>query len=317
MALTRRTLLLAKIETTPGVDAVPVVSTDSIPITSFSITPNVALLDRNVFRDTLSPAIPIAGKRYMTVTFSVDIVGNGIQQDGATAPFLVRLLESSGMISTPTAETAALAGDGYFTITPTSTLFQYITIYAYLDGIVYKILGCQGTPKITLDANALGKVDFTFTGIFSSPTDVTMPTSPSLSTVVPPLIKSINLTMGTSFVPVLSSFDVDLANNINQRDDMNANTGIGSIEISGRKPTGSLNPDLMTAATYDVWGNFLNSTPQQITGQVGATAGNIMEVTIPSAIYNSIGIGDRDGIRSYDIKYTPTGKDNEVSIVLK
>lgn len=317
MSLTRRTLLLAKIEATYGVDAVPAVATDFIPITSITPDPNISTVTRELFRDSLSPVAPVAGKRYMTVTFSTDIVGNGLQQDGTTESFMVRLFEACKCLSTPTVESAAGAGDGSFLLTPASTTSKSLTLYLYVDGILYKILGARGTAKATLDANALGKLDFVFTGLFSSPTDSAIPTIPAVSAINPPLIKSVGLTMGGSYVPVLSSFEVDLANKVVQRDDMNAATGVSDIEITGRDPTGSLNPDLMLAAQYDVWSNFLAMTPQAITGSVGATAGNIFQLSIPAAVYDSVGIGDRDGVRIYDIKFTPTGSDDEIAITLK
>lgn len=409
MSLTRKTMLLAKIETTSGVDALPVVATDFIPITSITIDPNVSTITRELFRDSLSPVAPVPGKRYITVTFSTDIVGNGLQQDGATEPFMVRLFEACKCLSTATAESAVGAGDGKFLITPSSAVSKSLTLYVYIDGILYKVLGAKGTPKITIDANVLGKLDFTFTGLFASPSDTAMPSIPTVSLIIlssvaftgtgindmttsgtpvavasylvqidtagtpdtfewsddggttfttgvaitgsaqllnngvsvtfaattghtvgdnwtfsavsttinPPIIKSIGLTLGASYVPILSSFEVDLANKVIQRDDMNAATGVSNIEITGREPTGSLNPDLMLAAQYDVWTQFLAMTPQSIVGAVGSTAGNIFEISIPEAIYDSVGIGDRDGVRIYDIKFTPTGSDNEVALTLK
>jgi len=315
--LTRKTLLLAKTESVYGVDANPDPNQDAIEISDVNITPNIDKVERNLFRDTLSPLADIPAKKYTELTFSVELKGNGLQHDGTTVPRIVRLFEACGFQTTAHPESSAGAGDGYFELKPISSNFPSLTFYVYLDQVLYKVVGARGNVEIVLEANNIGKANFTFQGLFVQPVDASMPSATyEAPDLVPPLAKGVNLTMGSSFTPCLQAFSVNMNNQITQRDCLTAEEGVGDILITSRKPEGSLDPDMFLSSQYDVWSKFVNGTPEQISGTLGKTAGNRITVTIPKAVYSSIGIGDRDTVRIYDIGFTCIGQDDEVIIKL-
>ena len=311
--LTRRTLLLAKTESVYGQDAVPDPSLDAIEITDLSISPNIDVVDRNLFRDTLSAQASLPAKKYTELTFSIELKGNGSQQDGATIPRIIRLFEACGFSTTAVPETTAGAGDGYFELKPISQNFSSLTFYVYLDQVLYKVLGARGNVEIVLEANTIGKANFTFQGLFVQPVDAAMPTATyEAPTLAPPIVKGVNLTLGASFAPCIQAFNVNMNNSLVQRDCMKATEGVGDIIITERKVGGSLNPDMFLASEYDVWSKFTSGTPEQIAGTLGTQAGNRFSITIPQAQYNGIGIGDRDSIRIFDISFDAIGQDDEV-----
>jgi hypothetical protein len=312
----RKTALLAKLETTYGVDATPTTD-DVVEIFDFSITPNIDKVERNPYRPTLSPVAAIPGKRYTELSFYVELKGAGIDSTTGLAkqPKVVDLLQGCGFeltINNIDSNNDGTTDAVEYILKPTSTDFKSLTFYAYLDGVLYKVTGARGNAQIQMEANNIGKIQFTFTGLFETPVDAAFPTV-TIEEVIPPLIKNVNLTMG-GYAPILSSFEVNMNNDIVQRDDMNAAEGVGGIDIIGRNPSGSLNPDMMLAAEYDIWTQFESGTPQSIEATVGSEVGNKVSINIPQAVYNSIKIDERDSIRVYTTDFTCIGNDDEVQI---
>ena len=208
-----------------------------------------------------------------------------------------------------------------------------MTLYAYLDDTLYVVTGARGTCNFDMTANQIGKINFEFMGKFNTPTEVTsFPSVTYESTPTPALCKGAGLTMGGTFAdgsgntppaitggyaPILSKFTVDLANDLAQRDDLNDATGVGDFSILSRNTKGTVDPDAMKLSDYNIWQKFENGEEQAIGGHVGSTAGNIVELFVPRAVYNSIGIGARDGVRTYETGFTAVGNDDEVVVVLR
>jgi len=99
--------------------------------------------------------------------------------------------------------------------------------------------------------------------------------------------------------------------------DMAATDGFGEVQITGRDPTGSYDPESELVATEDPWADLIADTALALSiGAIGATAGNIIDVDMPAVSYRDISPGDRDGIRIYEIPFgaAEVTTDDEVSI---
>ncbi len=98
--LTRKSLVLAKVEVVPGTDAVPTALLDAIEVIDpeFSIDPNV--LEREISSSDLSPHEHIVGRKLASISFTTEAKGNGTEQAGlvtdAAEPKLARLLRGCG-----------------------------------------------------------------------------------------------------------------------------------------------------------------------------------------------------------------------------
>ena len=96
--LTRKALLLAKIESTPGQDANPTSLLDAVQVQNpvFAIDPNV--LERNIVTPDLSPQEHVIGRKLVNMTFEVEAKSNGTAQSGLLAdePKLARLMRGCG-----------------------------------------------------------------------------------------------------------------------------------------------------------------------------------------------------------------------------
>ena len=317
---TRKTAIFAKLEGTYGDDAFggvdPTDNTNMLEVFDVSVTPNVDKIDRNPFKASLSPEAAIPSKKYTELSFYTELKGYGVDVDSITKePRVARLLQSCGFELTVNEfddDSDGVTDRKEYLLKPTSSGFKSVTFYVYLDGVLYKIPGARGNVQIQMEANNIGKFNFTFTGLFVQPIDKAFP-SIETDEITPPLIKNVNLTMG-GYAPILSSFEVDMQNDVVQRDDMNASEGIGGVEIIGRNPNMSMNPDMMLAADYDIWSKFINNEDVLISGTVGSDIGNKVKVELPKVVYNSLGIGDRDSVRIYDVAGTCTSDDAEVQI---
>jgi hypothetical protein len=95
--LTKKALLLAKIETTLGVDASPATS-DCMEVADPDYRIDAQILERNYVADDLSPFANIVGRKQATITFTSELKGNGLQQSGnvADAPVMMRLMQACG-----------------------------------------------------------------------------------------------------------------------------------------------------------------------------------------------------------------------------
>jgi hypothetical protein len=109
--LTRRGLLLAKVESTYNVDASPDPLTDAVLVESPDFTADISVLERNFATFDLSPKAHSIGRKLAGMTFTTELRGNGKQNSGALAdaPIIGRLLRACGY--SETALTAAESSD--------------------------------------------------------------------------------------------------------------------------------------------------------------------------------------------------------------
>lgn len=98
--LTRKSLILAKVETTEGTDALPTQANDAILVSepNFEIDPNI--LERNNTKATLSPDSVVVGRKLASFSATVELKGNGSQNSGNVndRPQIGTLLRGCGYV---------------------------------------------------------------------------------------------------------------------------------------------------------------------------------------------------------------------------
>jgi len=76
--LIRKTAILAKLETTYGVDAIPTCVANALVVSNVSINPlNAEWIKRDVIREYLGASEELAGATYSECGFDVELVGAG------------------------------------------------------------------------------------------------------------------------------------------------------------------------------------------------------------------------------------------------
>lgn len=308
-------LVLAKAETTYGVDPTPTASANTIAVARSSVKygPKFQHLLRNILDGNHSKVSGFNVLPQVDFSFTVELRGN--RTDGTAADIskgasanaieINPLLLACDLAATYTAETSVGAKNGYVTYKPTTPSDQgaSVTFYFYSGGKLHKITGCKGTVKGNLTAGQFGTLEFNFTGLYNSVTDVAISgITPTWLDTKPPTFTAATSTVD-AFSPVFQKLDFDLGNKVERREDANSTNGVKGFLITDRDGKATIDPESETEATNPVWGDLYNATARTITAVVGTQTGNRIQITL-MGVSEAVSYGDRGGIRTSQISYS-------------
>jgi len=249
---------------------------------------------------------------------------------GAAAPFALagaHTLGASGAVVTATASGSYAAGDSWlfqlrapgYHYEPVSSGFESLTIYCYLDGLLHKMTGCRGTVSFSGEAGNYGTASFTFMGQYHPVVDEPMPEGAVYEETAPHQIELAGLTLDGYRYACAQSFSIDLGMTNVVRDCMNGLDGYDGIITTDRSVTGSVNPEAVLEADFNVWERFASGEIGKFYVCVGVDSANRVEFISNSVQYNSVAYGDRNNIRTYDVGMKFVGNtgdgDDELEIV--
>ena len=311
--LTRKTVLGAKTETTQGTP-VAITATDFILVEEVSLTPSFDLIERNFYRTSLDRIKSISGKRWVELTFKTELKGSGAAGTAYTP--LGALIQACGF-------TEAISAGVSVTYAPTSapasgSFFgpgKSCSIEVYMDSDKHIISGCIGSVKLSAEVGKIAMLEFTFKGVYAEPTDAA-PGTQTYNTLQPPVvINSTVSVMGTALI--LNKFEVDVANEVTERLSVAATTGLMGFMITGRKPVGSIDPELDTVSAFNFWNKLSANTEASSSIVITGGAGNIITATLPKTQLTAIPYGDRNGIRTVEagLQFNQNSGDDWLSLV--
>lgn len=318
----RKTVILAKLETTYGTDATPTGSADALLISNQSINPLVAQnVDRGTITGNLGSAEQLVGTNYVECSFDIDFAGSGT---ATTAPAWGKLLKACGF-----AETVQAASVDYLPISDISGVTNTsLTIYYYLDGQLYKLLGARGTFSIEMGVGERPVLRFRFIGRNGGLTAATNAT-PTLTAWKTPLVVtdantgdvtlgSLTYTTSTGVLSGGTSFTtrglrLDIGNNLVFQPLLGGETA----EIAQRDPTGSLSMDLSASQAVTAMTDVLANTTTGLGLTHGTTAGGIVVVHAPKVQRINPGIEDLNGnaMHTFGLRLLPSSGNDELRIV--
>jgi len=298
--LVKREAILLKVESTQGTDAVPVASTDALLVEDVSWSfAGARMVERNPVKSALGRMQSVYAGTMMECSFKAELKGSGA---AGTAPEIGQALRACGLGETIAASTSVA-------YEPVSTGHESATLYYYEDGSLYKLLGAYGNVNFNLGVGEIGYAEFTFTGHLEEYTDVSLPSGTYDSTVPPAIINASFSAL--SYAAAISSLSLDLGNEVVTPSSMSGADGYGDVLISDRDPAGSFDPQSELVATKDFVTEWQSGTAGPITtGSIGGTAGNIYNLTVPTAYYRELAPGDRDNARTLDIGFGASGDDS-------
>ncbi len=305
--LTKRTVILAKLETTYGADLTPTAAANAIMAFDPEITIVSDMKERYPANTDLSRFPELRGKTSFEIKFSTELKGSGTK---GTATRMSPLFQACGLDETVVSATSV-------TYAPVSTSLESCTIYAYIDGIIYKLLGCIGDLEIDLTAGEVGKLNWTFKALYVLPADGGIVT-PTFDTTVPLIVKGTTMTFG-SYAAIIEKLTLKLNNTIAERPDFNTTDGIKGFAITGRNPEGSMTIEAILMATSNA--NFLSyfdtRAVKALSFVLGATSGNINTITASYGYCRVPKIGDKEGIRTFEIPFqlARSSGNDEISLV--
>jgi len=302
--LSRRQLLLAEAEVSYGVDPTPSASTNAILVRNIEVTPLEAdTVNRELIRPYLGQSEQLLAQTRVLINFEVELAGSGT---AGTAPAYGPLLEACAMTETVVASTSV-------TYAPNSDAAPgSATIYFNNDGVLHKATGCRGTFTLNGAVGEIPTIAFEFTGIYSSPTDVSI-SSPTYSNQADPVVFKNGNTTGFqvfSYAGALQSFSLEMANEIAYIERVG---GTKQAIITNRAPSGEVLIEAVTMATHNFFDDATGTSTGNLTFQHGQTAGNIVTFTASQIDLGNPSYSDEDGIQLLTLPYiaTPTDSGND------
>ena len=295
--LSKLNIVGIKTETTQG-SAVALAATDFFQAYDLDAQVKTELLERNYGSTSLDPFSQVGGKKWQEIKFKADLKTSGAA--GTPLAPLSALLQACGLTETA-------VGGVSVTYAPTSAAAsanfygpgKSATIKAYENGILKVLGGAMLNCKMTLEAGKIPMLDFSGKGTYAAVTDASFPTY-TPNTTDPAIVKSATFSShGTSLT--ISKLEIDLGSEIAERPDVNSANSIVGFQITGRKPSGSMDPEAALVATHDFYGKFAAGTLGQISIVIGSGAGNVITITLPKVQYGEIGKSDRNGIYTFNV----------------
>jgi len=190
------------------------------------------------------------------------------------------------------------------------------TIVYNVDGVQHVLLGCRGTYSLNLTLGEIPSIQFTMTGIYTTPTDTAQSTYTLAyaNQAVPVVFKS-DAVSGYSFFGVttcLQSVQLDLGNEIQYRELI----GCGKrVDIPDGQSSGTV---MMEATTMATWNPFEASLTDNTNGVLsvvhGGAAGNRVGLVVPRCDLGQPTYSRDQGTEMINVPYTAlpsaTGNDD-------
>lgn len=312
----RNTLILAKVETTPGTDASPVGGTDAVLVSDFSITPlDAQNIDRALVRGYFGGSEQLVGTASIKISFTVELAGSGT---AATAPQWGDLLQgcahAESLLSTP----------NRVEYNPVSTSLKTLTIYYYDDGVLHKALYCMGNVKLSAKVSDRPKLMFDFVG-----TDGGISAASASGTFTAwkkpvPVTKAnvVDVTLGCTYsAGALSGGtayasqgpEFDWGNNVQFVPTLTYE----QVDIIDRSITGKVTFDLTAANEVSFMATVKANSTQSLGFTLGSAAGNKIIVYAPAVQLTNPTKADVQGRRmiAYDMRLLPSSGNDDILIV--
>lgn len=198
---------------------------------------------------------------------------------------------------------------------PASVSIPSLTFYLFMDGLKYVVVGARGNGSLTQTSGNVSRIKFTFTGMFVSKTDASIPAGLVYDSTRPPVWKGGKALIHRS-AAAMASLSVEFGNQLANPDNPNSAEGYDPSVITARKMTGSCDPLEVLTATRDSMAAFRAGTSQVIHAAYGTAVGNRVGVTIPAGFYTNLQPGDRNGLLTNTHQFACTGQDAGAFICL-
>lgn len=198
---------------------------------------------------------------------------------------------------------------------PASTGIPSLTFHLFQDGLKYIVAGCRGNATLRLTSGNVGRISFTFTGMFVSKTDAAVPPGLVYDTTRPPVWKG-GKALVNRVASAMASLSIEFGNQMTNPDNPNAAEGFDPSIVTARNMTGSCDPLETLIATRDSMVALRAGTQQIIHASYGQVAGNRVGLTIPAAFYTNLQPGDRNGLLTNTHQFACTGQDAGAFICL-
>jgi hypothetical protein len=316
--LIKNTLVTAKVQTTPGVDAAPTGAANAVLMSEGSITPlDAQAIDRSLIRGYFGGSEQLVGPASVKLTYAVELAGSGV---AGTAPAWGQLLQgcavAEGMLTTP----------ARVEYTPVSTSLKMLTQYYYDDGALHKLLDSMGNCTLSAKVGERPMLRFEWTGL-----DGGIAVVPNATGVFTPWKKPvamtkanvIDITLGGTYAAgalsggtVYNSTGLEL--NFGNVVNFSAMLSTETVDISDRQSTATLELELTAAQEVAMMASVKANETQALGFTIGTAAGNKVLVFAPAAQLTNPRKSELNGKRliGFDVRLVPVNGNDEWRIVV-
>jgi hypothetical protein len=316
--LIRKTVILVKVETTSGTDAVPTGVANAMQVMDLSITPlDATNVDLNYIRAYFGAGESLVGTASVKCSFSVNLAGAGL---AATAPAWGALL-----LGCASAETLGLVTPNRVEYLPATDTLKTVTIYWYDDGVLHKLLGCFGNVKLSAKSGEGPKLTFDFVGLDGGVTSVANAAPTLTAWKTPVAITKANvtdilvgctyavgaLTGGTAYNS--TGLTLDWGNQVAFAPMLTTE----EVVLTDRKVSGAMSLDLSAAQEVAFMGTVKANTVTGVGFTIGTTSGNKIMLHMPAVQLINPKKEDYQGKRliGFDMRVLPVAGNDEIRII--
>lgn len=285
----KKMAILVAIEATVGTIVVPVAA-DAIEVSDVTLTPIEGdEVDQGVIRPFFGASETTMVTLYRKIAFSVGLAGVGTVGD---VPGWATLMRGCGASATNTPAPDPGAGTVF---APVTDGIESVTIYATVDGLLYKMAGARGNCKAAVGAKQIPKWQYEFTGAFYPVEDVGAMPAVNYAKFMRPLgVNKLNSTMTLDgYNAACSNFAFDFGNSVVKQDLMN----VDGTEITGRASTASVTFRNTSVATKNWIEMARESAKVALELKHGQAATNTVSIKAPNAQIGKPTFADQDGIQ--------------------
>ena len=310
----KKTVILAKVETTVGTDAAPA-ATDALLISDASFDLEYRNVERNLLRPTMGHSGTLVGTRNVKIDFTVEL---STSDTAGTAPAWGKLLLACAFAEVVTAGSRV-------EYTPVSDGLKTVTLKYSADGVIHTALACMGTVSFNAPEGDRPTLQFSFIGIDGGTTAALAPATDYTAWKLPEVVNSSNtakLTLGGAYATgavtggteyCSRGLSLDMANDAK----FLAMLGCSGVDITDRKPAGSFAIEVTGAQEVTLRGEINASTPTALSLLHGSAAGKKVLIWVPKAVRLNPRYEDYEGtlLLSQDFNAEPNLGNDEVRIV--
>ena len=316
--LIKNTLVTAKVQTTPGMDAAPTGAANAVLMSEGSITPlDAQAIDRSLIRGYFGGSEQLVGPASVKLTYAVELAGSGV---AGTAPAWGQLLQGCAVAE------GLLASPARVEYTPVSTSLKMLTQYYYDDGALHKLLDSMGNCTLSAKVGERPMLRFEWTGL-----DGGIAVVPNATGVFTPWKKPvamtkanvIDITLGGTYAAgalsggtVYNSTGLEL--NFGNVVNFSAMLSTETVDISDRQSTATLELELTATQEVAMMASVKANETQALGFTIGTAAGNKVLVFAPAAQLTNPRKSELNGKRliGFDVRLVPVNGNDEWRIVV-
>ncbi len=314
--LVRNMVMLAKLESTYGVDPVPTGADNAMLISNVNVNPlNAQNVDRDLIRSYLGGSEQLVGTKYAEVGFDLELQASGTL---GVAPAWGPVLIACGFAETVT----AVERVDYTLVTDA---IQSLTAYLYDSGVLHKFTGARGTWELAGVVGERPVLRFNFIGLYEDIEVAANATPVFTDWKVPKIVTDQNsgdLTFGCTYAagaltggtPYPSrGITITSGNEVN----FNALLGGETVDLDQRQIGGDFALDLTPAQEVTFMGNVINNTLQTLGWVHGTEEGLKVLLFTPGLQILNPSKSSINGKRliGYDFRMVPVAGNDELRIV--